>query len=71
MTRIHIHSPPGEFIGQIRLRGHRLWETVDTRDSAESAMIRAVEAMSREHHRARVLWCSDYYDPVVVMKLSR
>lgn len=69
---LHIHAPAGVYIGQIRKRGHRLWETVGkSRKSAKPAMIAAINAMGPDHKRARVLWCSDYYDPNVVMELSR
>jgi len=71
MEGLHIHAPDGEYVAQVRLRGHRLWQEVATRNSAESAMIQAVAAMGARHHRARVLWCCEHYDPVVVMRLSR
>ena len=28
MTHVHIHAPKGHYIGQVRLYGHRKWETV-------------------------------------------
>lgn len=68
---LHIHAPKGEYIAQVRRRGHRLWETIGKGKSAEAAMIKAVKAMTREHKRARVLFCAEWYDPSVVMQLSR
>lgn len=69
---IHIHAPKGVYIGQIRKRGHRLWETVGkSRKYAKPAMIAAINAMSPDHKRARVLFCADWYEPTIVMELSK
>jgi len=71
MTRVHIHAPKGKYYGQIRLRGHRLWVNISKSSNAKAAMIGAINAMSENHKRARVLFMADWYDPVVVMELSR
>ena len=71
MSYIHIHAPRGEYIAQIRLRGHKLWETVGKSKNAKAAMIRAVNKMGENHKRARVLFCADWYEPVIVMELSK
>lgn len=72
MTRIHIHAPKGHYIGQVRLYGHRKWQTVTGRCTrAELAMADAVQQMSERHKRARVLFIADWYEPVVVMEANR
>lgn len=71
---LHIHAPPGKYIGQIRRVGCRTWRTV-TRDhaSAESAMSSTLDYMKYNDKRARVLFCDDsgYYEPNLVMELKR
>ena len=72
MTLIHIHAPKGHYIGQVKLYGHRKWQTVTAeRDTAENAMAQAVMSMTERHKRARVLFVADWYDPVVVMECNR
>lgn len=74
MTYVHIHAPKGHYIGQIRLYGHRKWETVtEERDSATNAMAQAVMSMTERHKRARVLFIVDsgYYEPSIVMECHR
>jgi hypothetical protein len=69
---VHIHAPKGTYIGQIRLRGHRLWQTVSkSRKSPKPAMIAAINAMGENHKRARVLFCTEWYEPNIVMELNR
>ena len=69
---IHIHSPAGEYVAQVRKPGHRLWETVGQPTQCKrSSANRAVGAMvDRDCKRARVLWCCEWYDPVVVMEAN-
>ena len=71
MTYIHIQAPRGEYIAQIRLRGHKLWENVGKRRNARSAMIADINKMGPDHKRARVLFCAEWYDPVIVMELNK
>lgn len=69
---LHIHAPKGEYLGQVRRRGHRRWETIGKPSkTAEAAMVKAIKGMTPEHLRARVLFCTDWYDPNVVMELRR
>lgn len=74
MTVLHINIPKGFYLGQVRLYGHRLWETVTgPHEKAETAMAEAVLKMSREHKRARVIFIDDsgYYEPSQVMECVR
>ena len=69
---LHIHQPHGWYVSQVHRRGARLWTTVSDRHrSAKSAMARAIKHMDAQHNRARVLFCAEWYDPVVVMRLSK
>ena len=69
---IHIHAPKGHYIGQVRLYGHRKWQTVTRRCTrAELAMADAVKHMSERHQRARVLFIAEWYEPNVVMECKR
>lgn len=71
-TLIHIHAPKGHYIGQVRLYGHRKWETVTEKLSdAEVAMSLAVLAMKQSHKRSRVLFIADWYEPAIVMECKR
>jgi hypothetical protein len=72
MRILHVYAPKGEYIGQVRRRGHRLWETVGKPSkTAEAAMIKALKGMTPEHKRARVLLCTEWHDPHVLMELTR
>lgn len=74
MTRVHIHAPRGHYIGQVRLYGHRKWQTVTGRCTrAELAMADAMQFMSERHKRARVLMLDHegWYPPRVVMECKR
>ena len=74
MTYVHIHAPAGKYIGQIRLYGHRKWDTVTMGcKSAEQAMSSAVMFMTVNHKRARVLFITDdgWYEPNIVMECVR
>lgn len=70
---IHINIVRGYYVGQIRLYGHRKWESVSSERTAEKALAKAVLKMTREHKRARVLFVptSGYYEPTVVMEAHR
>lgn len=71
-TLVHIHAPKGHYIGQVRLYGHRKWQTVTGRCTrAELAMADAVRQMSDRHKRARVLLIAEWYDPIIVMECNR
>lgn len=72
MSRLHIHAPPGIYVAQVRRLFERRWTTVGDefkqRDEAQAA---AAKGLVDEFRRARVLFCADYYDPVIVMEASR
>lgn len=74
MTYVHIHAPAGKYIGQVRLYGHRKWDTVTMGcKSAAQAMSSAVMFMTANHHRARVLFVTDdgWYEPTIAMECKR
>jgi len=71
MNCVHIHAPAGEYIGQVRRRGAQRWRTVANSKTAKRAMVVAIGAMRDDDKRARVLFCTEWYDPNVVMELSR
>lgn len=72
MSRVHIHAPKGYYIGQIRLYGCRQWKTVTGRcQSDTAAMASAVRTMTTNYKRARVLYCADWYEPVLMMECAR
>jgi len=69
---IHICWAHGYFEGQIHRRGHRKWETVTGKCKSEkSAMKKAVDAMTYDHNRARVIMMEEWYGPTVMMELKR
>ena len=69
MTAIHINRPSGEYIGQVKRIGARTWRTViKTKNSAKHAMAGAVKRMADGDKRVRVIFCAEWYDPVVVME---
>lgn len=75
---IHILRPKGYYLGQVRIRGHRLWRTVAGKNGkdrhfrfAQDAMVKAILTMGDHHLRARVLFCTEWYDPLVVMEAKR
>ncbi|MNL78434.1 hypothetical protein D3C87_2048150 [compost metagenome] len=71
MALVHIYSPPGKYTGQIRRRGARRWEAVgNPTKTKKAAMIRAIRAMTANHKRARVLFCTDWHEPTIVMELN-
>lgn len=69
---LHIHAPKGVYVAQVRKPYHKLWETVGPEfESGHDAEIAAIEGMTKEHKRARVLFCAEWYDPILVMEASR
>lgn len=72
-VKVHINRPRGCYLGQLRLTGHRLWDTVTKpRRSAKAAMVAAVLKSRWGHKRARVIFMdsSGWYDPHVVMEAT-
>lgn len=74
---VHILRTPGHYVGQVRLRGHRTWQTVTGRcGSSERALGKAVTKMTQSHKRARSVFVPTgdsgaYYDPHVSMEACR
>ena len=74
MSYVHIHAPRGYYIGQIRLYGHQRWQTVTGKCRSDtSAMAKAVEKMTPDHKRARVLFITydGWYEPSITMEAQR
>lgn len=72
MVAIHVHAPKGKYYGQIKGRGCRKWETVIvTYNSAKFAMAGAVKRMKPDTKRFRVIFCCEWYDPVLIMEVCK
>ena len=71
MSLVHIYAPNGHYIGQIRRAGHRLWETVSNCENEQTAIICAVAAMTEHYKRARVLFVTEWHEPVIIMECNR
>ena len=71
---LHIHAPKGFYLGQIRRRYARKFQTV-TREltEANTALAIAVLRWDKSHSEARVIFCTHdgYYQPHVVMEAKR
>jgi len=68
-TVVHIHSPAGHYIGQLRSRGCRHWRNVSTsHTSSNIALSLAIKKAEYSHNRARTLFVDDsgWYGPVVI-----
>ena len=73
-TLVHILRASGHYVGQVRRRGARRWETVTgKRATAERALAGAVLEMKDCHNRARALFidASGWYEPHVAMEAKR
>jgi hypothetical protein len=75
MTGLHIHAPKGLYHPQVRGRGCRTWQAADSAieaydDKALAASIAVKAMIDGGHKRARVLFCAEWYDPIVVMEAS-
>lgn len=70
-TKLHIHSPPGVYVGQRRKRGARLWETATSdKTTADEALI-MLSACMKGYARGRVIFCAEYYDPNVIYEIKK
>lgn len=69
---LHIHAPSGIYIAQVRRRFERTWTQVGGEfKQNHRAQSTAAGSMVGDFVRARVLFCAEWYDPVVVMEASR
>lgn len=71
---IHIYRPRGHYIGQVRLFGHRRWQTVTGRCAkAETAIAKAINKMTPNHKRARALFIDDsgWHEAHICMEAAR
>ncbi|TES59163.1 hypothetical protein E2N91_11240 [Pseudomonas syringae pv. tomato] len=68
---LHIHSPKGVYIAQVRRLFERRWTQVggDFKEK-HRAQGAAAQNMVGDFKRARVLFCAEWYDPIVVMEAS-
>ena len=72
MISLHIHTPRGIYIAQVRRRFERKWTQVGGEfKQKHRAQSTAAGNMVGDFVRARVLFCAEWYDPVVVMEASR
>lgn len=68
---LHIHAPKGCYIAQVRRRFERRWTQVGGEfKQKHRAQATAAANMVGDFFRCRVIFCCDYYDPVVVMEGS-
>ncbi|WP_158891963.1 MULTISPECIES: hypothetical protein [unclassified Pseudomonas] len=69
---IHIHSPSGIYYAQVRRRFERRWTQVGGKFlSREKAQACIGSNMTGDFYFGRVLFCADYYDPILVMEAKR
>lgn len=73
MTAIHINRGTNRrFIAQVRPGGMHRWSTVyETRSYILAVKKMAERFAQHDYKRGRVLFESDYYDPIVVTEMSR
>ena len=73
MTAVYIHAPPGFYLAQRHFVGARTWSAIGgRRRSKSSAFAEAGRALAcYSVNRVRVIWCSDWYEPNVVMEAAR
>ena len=68
---LHIHAPKGVYIAQVRRLFERKWTQVGGKyTDKHRAQSLAAGNMAGDFKRARVLFCADWYDPIVVMEAS-
>lgn len=67
---LHIHAPRGHFIGQVRPKGFRHWETVTGRRNDRGTCLRLAVTKMPFRGSIRVLFVdeSGYYEPSVVFE---
>lgn len=72
MSTLHIHAPSGIYIAQVRRRFERKWTQVGGEFKQKNrAHSTAAGNMVGDFVRARVLFCTDWYEPTIVMEASR
>ena len=70
---LHIHAPPGYYIGQVRASGARRWTTATGQCKTPEAALAKAALKMRGMKRARVIFVdhAGWYEPSVVMEASR
>lgn len=69
---IHIHKPAGHYIGQVRQQYERKWRTVTKEwQTPEKALSMAALKMAPTDKFARVIFVTEWYDPMVAMEVTR
>jgi hypothetical protein len=72
VSGIHINRGTNRtYIAQSRPYGFRKWRTLKESKSSRVAARTAALAVNAGAKRGRVLFCSDYYDPVVLIEMVR
>lgn len=74
MTHIHISRGVNvKYIARVRLPGHRKWSIIGawtkSRDAAFKSL--AKHFVSTQWKRGEVLMIADYYDPIVIVEMTR
>lgn len=68
MSDLHVHAPSGIYVAQIRRAFERKWTTVGVEfKQKHRAQAAAAANMVGDFRRARVLFCAEWYDPIIVM----
>ncbi|POA52088.1 MULTISPECIES: hypothetical protein [unclassified Pseudomonas] len=71
MSALHVHAPKGVYVAQIRRAFERKWTTVGGEfKQKHRAQATAAANMVGDFKRARVLFCAEWYDPIIVMEAS-
>lgn len=71
MTKVHIHAPKSEYLGQVRKRGARRWTTGTAPLINSQEALAAMAYSMGGYHFGRVILCQEYYDPVEVITLRK
>jgi hypothetical protein len=68
-AHVHVYAPRGTYLSQTRRVGARKWLTLPgTSKTARKAMVKAVQGMTNGDFRARVLFVTEWQNPMVVME---
>lgn len=70
---IHINRPRGHFIGQVRMYGHRRWQTVTGKCKSVDTALSTAARTKQAWHRMRVLFIdsSGWYEPHITFEGHR
>lgn len=71
MSAMHIYNPTNYYVGQVKRTGARNWQKVGKKSKTLSSAIAKTARHMPGNRMMRVLFCSDFYDPVMVFQGSR